>query len=148
MTAYYLLNQQQYDLLINYQVGNQVVIIVGTPAGAGIPEADAQIPGVYDIVKDCPKIYLDENGNWHNIPVKEVPTWRIRAILAITDMEDQVSEAIDLLPEPNRTVALRAWNFGSTTERDSQTVAFLQQVLNLTNEEVDEIFLQAYELQA
>jgi hypothetical protein len=148
MTAYYLLNEQQQQQLINYRHGNQIVVVVGTPAGAAIPEGDTNVPGVMDIVQDCAKIYLDENGNWHNIPVKEVPTWRIRAILAITDMEDQVSEAIDLLPEPNRTVALRAWNFGSTTERDSQTVAFLQQVLNLTNEEVDEIFLQAYNIEA
>lgn len=73
----------------------------------------------------------------------EVKTWRMQAVLAIMGFEQQALALIEELPEPNRTVALKAWNGGSTTERSSATVAYLQQRLNLTDEQVDNIFIQA-----
>ena len=73
----------------------------------------------------------------------DVPTWRIRAILAVMGLEDTVTAAIGQLPEPQQTFASRAWNNGSTTERNSGTVVFIQQVLQLTDDQVDNIFIQA-----
>lgn len=84
---------------------------------------------------------LDYN-TWAVVPMS-VLTWRIRAILAIRGLEQAVNNALDQLPEPNRTIAKRAWDYGSNTERTSQTVVFIQGVLNLTDEEVDEIFIEA-----
>lgn len=79
---------------------------------------------------------------------REVPTWRLRAVLAIDGKESDVQNAIDTLPEPNKTIAQRAWDFGSNTERTSQSVAFIKGVLSLTDAEVDAYFIQANDLQA
>ena len=78
----------------------------------------------------------------------DVPTWRLRAILAINNKEQDVENAIDQLPEPNKTIAKRAWDFGSNTERSSQTVVFIKGTLGLTDEEVDNYFIDAQNLQA
>jgi hypothetical protein len=79
---------------------------------------------------------------------REVPTWRLRAVLAIDGKEADVQNAISSLPDPNKTIAQRAWDFGSNTERTSQTVAFIKGVLSLTDAEVDAYFIQANDLQA
>lgn len=78
----------------------------------------------------------------------QVPTWRLRAVLALDGKETDVQNAIDTLPDPNKTIAQRAWDFGSNTERTSQTVAFIKGVLSLTDAEVDAYFIQANDLQA
>lgn len=83
------------------------------------------------------------------VPVPyEVPTWRLRAVLALDGKETEVQNAIDTLPEPNKTIAQRAWDFGSNTERGSQTVSFIKGVLSLTDAEVDQYFIDADNLQA
>ena len=78
----------------------------------------------------------------------EVPTWRLRAVLALDGKETDVQNAINTLPDPNKTIAQRAWDFGSNTERTSQTVAFIKGVLSLTDVEVDQYFIDAENLQA
>ena len=78
----------------------------------------------------------------------EVPTWRLRAILAIDGKEQDVENALNQLPEPNKTIAKRAWDYGSNTERTSQTVAFIKEVLSLTDAEVNKYFIDADNIQA
>lgn len=107
--------------------------------------------------------FIIANPEWHGIPIIEyeeeilpdplnvpfeVPTWRLRAVLALDSKESDVQNAIDTLPDPNKTIAQRAWDFGSNTERTSQTVAFIKGVLSLTDAEVDQYFIDAYNLQA
>jgi hypothetical protein len=77
----------------------------------------------------------------------EVPTWRLRAILAINNLEQSVTDALDQLTDPQKTIAKRAWDFGSKTERRSPTVEFIKGVLNLTDSEVDNFFIQAEAIQ-
>ena len=77
----------------------------------------------------------------------EVPTWRLRAILAINNLEQSVTDALDQLTDPQKTIAKRAWDFGSKTERTSPTVEFIKTVLNLTDSEVDNFFIQAEAIQ-
>lgn len=145
MTPYYLLTEEIFLQINNYQSGGQMISITWSDAGAVLAVASAQI--VIDIVKDCPIVYQDEEGNWFNIPVSEVSTWRLRAVLALQNMEDSVTNAIDQLPEPDRTVAIRAWDYGSVTDRNSQIVAFLQHKLQLTNEQLDQLFSDANNIQ-
>jgi hypothetical protein len=107
--------------------------------------------------------FIIANPEWQGIPIIEyeedilpdplnvpfeVPTWRLRAVLALDSKETDVQNAIDTLPEPNKTIAQRAWDFGSNTERTSQTVAFIKGVLSLTDVEVDQYFIDAENLQA
>lgn len=74
---------------------------------------------------------------------KEVALWRIRAILRAMGLEDPIQQAILQLPEPNKTVANVAWEYAYTIDRWSNTVEFIKGVLGLTEEQVDNIFLQA-----
>jgi hypothetical protein len=103
-------------------------------------------------------LFKQSNPEWANIqPVEyeeeiipeaaivpfEVPTWRLRAILAISNLEQSVTDALDQLSDPQKTIAKKAWDFGSKTERSSPTVDFIKGVLNLTDAQVDDIFIHA-----
>jgi hypothetical protein len=107
-------------------------------------------------------LFKQANPEWANIqPVEyeeeiipepqivpfEVPTWRLRAILAINNLEQSVTDALDQLTDPQKTIAKKAWSFGSKTERSSPTVDFIKGVLSLTDAEVDDIFVQAEAIQ-
>ena len=82
------------------------------------------------------------------VPVPfDVPTWRLRAILALDNLEQSVTDALDQLTDPQKTIAKRAWEFGSKTERSSPTVDFIKGVLSLTDAQVDDIFVQAEAIQ-
>lgn len=77
-----------------------------------------------------------------SIPL-EIPLWRIRAILSLQDKENLITQTINSLEEPTKTAALYIWQFGTTIERNSNTVQFIQAVLQMSDEEVDTIFIQA-----
>ena len=73
----------------------------------------------------------------------EVQLWRIRTVLKLMQLETQIESAIDAMPEPSKTAATYIWKFGTTVERASQTVMLLQSALQLTDEQVDDLFIQA-----
>lgn len=73
----------------------------------------------------------------------EVQLWRIRTVLKLMQLETQIESAIETMPEPSKTAATYIWKFGTTVERASQTVLLLQSVLQLTDEQVDDLFIQA-----
>jgi hypothetical protein len=73
----------------------------------------------------------------------EVGLWKVRAILTIMGLEEAITLSLSGLPEPNRTAALAIWDRGNTVDRFSPTVAYLQQALGLTDNEVDNIFIEA-----
>ena len=73
----------------------------------------------------------------------EVALWKIRVILKVMQLEDTVTTALESLEEPTKTAALYIWSYGTAVDRDSQTIAYVQSVLQLTDEQVDDIFIQA-----
>jgi hypothetical protein len=73
----------------------------------------------------------------------EVPLWRVRVILKLIGKEEIIEQALNQLEEPTRTAAMYIWQHGNVVERNSNTVLFLQSVIEMTNEEVDNIFIQA-----
>lgn len=75
--------------------------------------------------------------------VDEVALWKIRAVLAGMGLEQTILDAINNLPNPPRIGALYIWNYGTSIERQSQTVGFIQQILQFTDEQVDAIFINA-----
>lgn len=83
-------------------------------------------------------------------PIKIVPNevslWRIRAKLRLLGFEEQANQAISRLQEPQRTISLSAWEYAYVIDRWSSTVAFLQNELELTSDEVDQIFIEANEM--
>jgi hypothetical protein len=77
----------------------------------------------------------------------EVQLWRIRTILKLMNLEPTIESALDQLDEPTKTAAKNVWNYGTTVERYSQTVLFIQSVTQMTDDQVDEIFQQAEAIQ-
>jgi hypothetical protein len=73
----------------------------------------------------------------------EVQLWRLRTILKLMNLIATIENALDQLQEPNQTAAKNVWNYGTTVERYSQTVLFIQSVTEMTDDQVDEIFQQA-----
>ena len=77
----------------------------------------------------------------------ESQLWRVRTILKLMNLETTIESALDQLDEPTQTAAKNVWNYGTTIERYSQTVLFIQGVTQMTDYEVDEIFQQAEAIQ-
>ena len=73
----------------------------------------------------------------------EVQLWRLRTILNLMNLIATIESALDQLDEPNKTAAKNVWNYGTTVERYSQTVLFIQSVTQMTDKQVNEIFIQA-----
>jgi hypothetical protein len=73
----------------------------------------------------------------------EVQLWRVRTILKLMNLIPTIESALDQLEEPNQTAAKNVWNYGTTIERYSQTVLFIQSVTEMNDDQVDEIFQQA-----
>jgi hypothetical protein len=74
---------------------------------------------------------------------QEVQLWRIRTILKSMRYEESIQTALNNLEEPTKTAALCIWNYGTSVERNSQTVAMLKTALQLTDEQVDDMFIEA-----
>ena len=77
----------------------------------------------------------------------EVQLWRLRTILNLMNLIATIESALDQLEEPTKTAAKNVWNYGTTIERYSQTVLFIQSVTQMTDDQVDEIFQQAEAIQ-
>lgn len=78
---------------------------------------------------------------------REVPNWRVKVILSSMGMLDRVDAFIDSLPEPQRAVAFHAWNGDARISRKSATVAALASAMQLTDEQLDAMFMQAEALE-
>jgi hypothetical protein len=77
---------------------------------------------------------------------QEVKRWRIKRILEKMNLITDVENALNQLPEPTKGDALAVWNEGTEFERGSSTIKFLQNILLMTEEQVDNIFIQAQEI--
>ena len=96
--------------------------------------------------------YLEKKGTIHEtefnfsedieVP-QDVALWKIRAVLKSMGLEEQIENSFELLEEPNKTGAKYIWEYGTSIERQSQTVLFLQQVLKITEAQVNQIFITA-----
>ena len=100
-------------------------------------------PDLFEISdSDIPEQHQYVNPSCGEIP-QEVQLWRIRTVLKLMQLETPIEQALETLPEPSKTAANYIWNYGTTVERSSQTVLLLQSVLQMTNEEVDNLFIQS-----
>lgn len=85
------------------------------------------------------------------VPVM-VTRWQLRAQLAIQGLEDLVTTAISSLPSGTQAEqefkikAQYAWDYSNNIERQSPTVSMIQAVLGLTDSQVDDIFVNAYQI--
>jgi hypothetical protein len=108
---------------------------------------------------DAVAVFRLANPDWANIeavsyteepealaPVvpEQVTLWQLRAVLEIMGLEATVTAVIKGMPEGvESTVAWRAWEYANNIRRSSPTVIALKAILQLTDEQVDQIFIQA-----
>jgi len=78
---------------------------------------------------------------------QDVALWKIRAVLKSMGLEEGIEQSFDLLEEPNKTGAKYIWEYGTSIERQSKTVLFLQSVLQMTDEQVNQIFINSNNIQ-
>lgn len=73
----------------------------------------------------------------------EVYAWRLRISVKNAGLKDSVDYLISQLPEEQSGIAYEAWNNGVTIRRDSPLIAQLASTLGLSEQEVDDLFIQA-----
>lgn len=66
-----------------------------------------------------------------------------RLALHAAGLLTQVDAAINALEDPPRTEARIEWDFSSTVERNKPFVSMIGQALGLSDEEMDNLFIQA-----
>lgn len=76
-------------------------------------------------------------------PSREVASWKLRAILKSSGLFTQVEAALNSLQEPDKTIALEAWEYSATINQYSKATKLIQLACNLTDEQVEEIFTNA-----
>ena len=102
-----------------------------------------QFPNAFEVSEDELPGYIQYVMYSEPTVPYEVQLWRIRTVLKLMQLETQIESAIDAMPEPSKTAATYIWKFGTTVERASQTVLLLQSALQMTDEQVDDLFIQA-----
>lgn len=108
---------------------------------------DSFIKPIWNITQWEEGATLQELKNFRKSQVpQEVQLWRIRTVLKLTQLEAQIETVLNNLPEPSKTAANYIWNYGTTVERNSQTVLLIQTTLQLTDEQVDDLFIQAEQI--
>jgi hypothetical protein len=76
----------------------------------------------------------------------EVPLWSMRILLKKMQLFDSIIEAINQMDEPLKSMALDYLEYGNYIERNSNTVILIQQILQMTDAQVDELFIEASNL--
>lgn len=77
----------------------------------------------------------------------ELPLWKVRAILQLNGFKTTVDDFIAKIPDENtRIVAFEQWNFGNYVQRNHPIVEAAAAVLELTSEQIDEMFKAAARL--
>lgn len=76
------------------------------------------------------------------VPI-EVPLWAMRNVLKKRNLFETIIGAINQLPEPLKTDALDFLEYGNFIERNSNAVLLIQQITQMSSDEVDELFIEA-----
>lgn len=74
---------------------------------------------------------------------KELPQWRVRAVLQSEGLLEQVDALIESLPSPDGDVVRTAWHYGAAVARHGPTVLSLAPALGLSDAQIDDMFRQA-----
>lgn len=80
---------------------------------------------------------------------EQVTLWQLRGVLAVMGLEDTVTAVINGMPDGSeKKIALRAWEYANNIRRQSPTVEAIKAILNLNDEQTDQIFIQAEQIDA
>lgn len=83
-------------------------------------------------------------------PPQQVPlsiaNWRAKAVIELTGLTAQVEQALAAMTGPEGVVARSAWNGNADFARNGATVTTLATTLGLSDQQVDQMFIQASQL--
>lgn len=96
-----------------------------------------------EIENGSPNMILENEYQYEHESNSEVMLWKLKAVLNSMGLLAQVEAALNSLPEPTKTNALLAWEYSPTVSSSSATTKFIQGVLSLTDEQVEQIFNNA-----
>lgn len=75
---------------------------------------------------------------------EQVTLWQIRTVLDVMGLESTVTAVIQGMPEgAEKKAAWKAWEYANNIKRNSPTVEGFKAILQLTDEQLDQIFIQA-----
>lgn len=114
----------------------------GVPSPISCPNGDI----VYS-----PEINVDYNGvklipwmmNGPPVP-SQVPMWAVRTVLQNDNLFDQAQAAITA---STNNALKNVWEYGNYADRNSKSIASLATTLNLTDAQVDQMFIDANSLE-
>lgn len=155
---YILLNESEKEIVHQFnQNGQYASVICSTKWGEVI--VDNFDEEGYTPLKEhfinSKRFEVDDNGRIISGMVPEdVPLWCLRTVLKIMGLFDTVQTTINNMPETTdeeigfKVGAKEGWEYSNTVLRKSKTTLFVQQVLNLTDQQVDDIFTEANKIEA
>lgn len=72
-----------------------------------------------------------------------IPNWRAKAVLEALGLLSSVEAAINAIPGTEGVVVRNAWNSGADLDRIGPTVVSMAAILQLSEDDLDDIFIQA-----
>ena len=75
---------------------------------------------------------------------KEVAMWQVRTVLQQNGLLKKAETAI---ASANNAALTNIWQYGNFAKRSSPSIATLGEALNLTPEQIDDLFREAYNLE-
>lgn len=125
------------------------MIKVFAEVGSSLQQVGGNCPDGWIVMhgeRPSPEHVAQADGSWV-LPDPAVPrsiTMRqARLLLHSRGLLASVQEAIDSLDEPPRIAAQIEWDYSSTMERDKPFVAMIAGHIGLTNDDLDEMFIEA-----
>ncbi len=94
-----------------------------------------------ELIKGSSEMILEKEYDIETNFNMEVASWKLKIILTQMNLIKSVEDALNSLPEPNKSIALMAWSQSPTVSSESALAKFVQQAIQLTDEEVYEIFM-------
>lgn len=94
-----------------------------------------------ELAGGLPEMIIESEIEYDEEFKMEVQMWKLKSVLSSMGLLTQVSDALNSLPEPTKTTALIAWEYSPTVSSQSSTTKFVQNVLSLTDEELEQIFI-------
>lgn len=98
----------------------------------GLTYTVSQIPGEAPSTPDPPKLVVPS----------QITMRQARLALHNAGLLSSVQSTIDSLPEPQKTTAQIEWEYSNTMQRSNPLILALSPALNLTSEQIDELFIQ------
>ena len=101
-------------------------------------------PEIFEIV-DCEIPEIHQRINYVGVQVPdELTLGKFMSYLALIGLEEQVLGAIEMIPDTQKKTLIKTYlKYGGYVQRNSEATKFVQIVLNKTDSEVDQFFINA-----